>query len=102
MPLLLAAFSASMGGGPRAVARLQPSTENAASSSVNFVQDADIVKVSGEISGLEPNAEHGFHLHEKEDCSSGDGMSTGGHFNPDAKAHRNQGAAANYAATCPA
>jgi len=39
------------------------------------------------VTGLKPNGEHGFHVHEKGDCSSGDGMSTGGHFNPNGKAH---------------
>ena len=101
VPILLVACAASMGGGTRAVARLQPTTGNTASGSVNFVQDADIVKVSGEISGLKPNAEHGFHLHEKGDCSSGDGMSTGGHFNPDAKPYGNHGAAAHHAGDLP-
>ena len=41
---------------------------------------------------LAPNQEHGFHLHEKGDCSSGDGMSTGGHWNPDNKPHGPQNA----------
>ena len=43
--------------------------------------------VTGEISGLRPNGEYGFHIHDKGNCSSGDGMSTGGHFNANAKAH---------------
>jgi Cu-Zn family superoxide dismutase len=34
---------------------------------------------------------HGFHIHEKGDCSSRDGMSAGGHFNPTAKPHGNPG-----------
>src|ERR1700682_4359154 len=34
-------------------------------------------------------AGHGFHIHEKGDCSSGDGMSAGGHFNPTGKPHGN-------------
>ena len=45
------------------------------------------VEVSGTITGLKPGAEHGFHIHEKGDCSSGDGMSAGGHFNPGDDAH---------------
>ena len=43
--------------------------------------------VRGEVRGLAPNSEHGFHVHEKGDCSSGDGMSTGGHFNPGSQPH---------------
>jgi Cu-Zn family superoxide dismutase len=46
-----------------------------------------MVKVSANVSGLKPGAQHGFHVHEKGDCSSGDGMSAGGHFNPAGKPH---------------
>jgi Cu-Zn family superoxide dismutase len=46
----------------------------------------------GRVSGLKPNQEHGFHVHEKGDCSSGDGMSAGGHFNPTGKPHGRPGA----------
>jgi Cu-Zn family superoxide dismutase len=49
--------------------------------------------VHAKVSGLKPNGEHDFHVHEKGDCSSADGMSTGGHFNPDAKPHGPQHAA---------
>ena len=37
--------------------------------------------------GLAPHSEHGFHVHEKGDCSSGDGNSAGGHFNPHKTPH---------------
>ena len=77
--------------GPSATAKLEPTRGNAAAGMVNFVQSGDAVKVSGEISGLKAGAEHGFHVHEKGDCSSGDGMSTGGHFNPGGKAHGHHG-----------
>ncbi len=58
------------------------------------------VYVSAEVSGLAANQEHGFHVHEKGDCSSGDGMSAGGHFNPDGKPHGPQ-AAAHHAGDMP-
>jgi len=73
--------------GPRATANLTPTTGNTTSGTVRFVQKDGKVLVNGEIRGLKPNAEHGFHVHEKGDCSSGDGMSTGGHFNPTAAPH---------------
>lgn len=72
---------------PTAVASLQPTTGNTARGTVTFVQDGDEVRVQASISGLKPNSEHGFHIHEKGDCSSGDGMSTGGHYNPGGKPH---------------
>ena len=78
---------ASPPSGPRAGAQLQATTGNTANGSVSFFQAAGKVRVSGEVRGLQPNAEHGFHVHEKGDCSSGDGMSTGGHFNPSGAPH---------------
>ena len=38
------------------------------------------------MSGLSPGP-HGFHVHEKGDCSAPDATSAGGHFNPDGKPH---------------
>jgi superoxide dismutase, Cu-Zn family len=87
--------------GPQAVAELKPTTGSSASGSVRFVQAGGAVKVSGEIRGLKPNAEHGFHVHEKGDCSSGDGMSTGGHFNPDAKPHGQHASGAHHVGDLP-
>ena len=85
----LAAGCASMGisGGPSAVANLEPTNGNTAKGTVSFTQHGDKVRVSAELSGLMPDGEHAFHVHEKGDCSSGDGMSAGGHFNPAGKPH---------------
>jgi len=52
--------------------------------------------------GLKPNAEHGFHIHEAGDCSSGDGMSAKGHFNPGAKPHGNPSTGERHAGDLPA
>ena len=86
---------------PRASAQLQPTTGNPTSGSVTFVQAGSKVLISGEVRGLKPNAEHGFHVHEKGDCSSGDGMSTGGHFNPTGAPHGSHGAGAHHAGDLP-
>ncbi|MGZ5035854.1 MAG: superoxide dismutase family protein [Usitatibacter sp.] len=87
----LAAGCASMqkmhGERATAVANLEPTTGNTARGTVVFTQDGDEVRVRATVSGLKPNAEHGFHVHEKGDCSSGDGMSTGDHYNPAGKPH---------------
>ena len=91
---LLAAGCAQMGGGPpgaaagaKASAQLAPTTGNTARGTATFTQVGDKVRVAVQLSGLKPNAEHGFHVHEKGDCSSGDGMSAGGHYNPAGKPH---------------
>jgi Cu-Zn family superoxide dismutase len=84
---ILAAGCASMtGGGPSATATLEPTRGSAARGSVDFVQKGDKVVVAASVSGLAPGA-HGFHIHEKGDCSAGDGTSAGGHFNPLGKPH---------------
>jgi Cu-Zn family superoxide dismutase len=86
---IAAAGCASMGmsSKPSAVANLEPTTGNSARGTVTFTQDGDEVRVRANVSGLKPGAEHGFHVHEKGDCSSGDGMSAGGHYNPMGKPH---------------
>jgi superoxide dismutase, Cu-Zn family len=71
----------------RATAQLAPTTGNAATGTVTFTQQGNAVLVAGEVRGLAPNKEHGFHVHDKGDCSGGDGMATGGHFNPTGTAH---------------
>jgi len=71
----------------RATAKLEPTKDSQTAGTVTFVQRGGTVRVVADISGLKPNAEHGFHVHEKGDCSSGDGMSAGGHFNPEGVPH---------------
>ena len=75
------------GGGPMATAKLEATRGNATTGTVMFHQRGEQVMVHARIDGLKPGQEHGFHIHDKGDCSSGDGMSTGGHFNPTAKPH---------------
>jgi len=81
-----------MWGGPTATARLDPTRGNTTSGTVQFVERGGRVHVTANVTGLAPNREHGFHVHERGDCASGDGMSAGGHFNPDGKAHGPQDA----------
>lgn len=76
---------------PSAIVMLNPTAGQKANGVVRMAQEGDRVVVRARVSGLAPNREHGFHVHEKGDCSSGDGMSTGGHFNPGGKAHGHHG-----------
>ena len=85
--LVLAACASSPPAGPYVVATLLPTRDSSTAGTVWFVQSGPELQVVGRISGLKPNQEHGFHVHEKGDCSSGDGMSAGGHFNPTGKPH---------------
>ena len=70
-----------------ATATLEPTKGNATTGTVTFAQRMGKVHVTAEVRGLAPGKEHGFHMHERGDCSSGDGMSAGGHWNPDAQPH---------------
>jgi len=74
------------GGAAKATAKLAPTKDSTARGEVTFTQEAGGVHVVGSFSGL-TMGEHGFHVHEKGDCSAPDGTSAGGHFNPAAKPH---------------
>ncbi|HEX2541912.1 MAG TPA: superoxide dismutase family protein [Caldimonas sp.] len=85
--VLLGACASSSAPGPYVVATLQPTRDSSTAGTVWFVQSGTDLQVMGRVSGLKPNQEHGFHVHEKGDCSSPDAMSAGGHFNPTGKPH---------------
>lgn len=54
---------------------------------VNFIRQSDgRVRVYASVTGLTPG-KHGFHIHEKGDCSAPDASSAGGHFNPTGMPH---------------
>jgi Cu-Zn family superoxide dismutase len=72
---------------PRASAGLEPTKGNKAIGEVNFEQMGSKVRVIAQVIRLPANGEFGFHIHEVGDCSSGDGMSAKGHFNPYGKPH---------------
>ena len=70
----------------KAVAVIHPTKGNTATGKVTFTREGEGVRIIADIDGLTPG-EHGFHIHEYGDCSSPDGVSTGGHFNPTNKRH---------------
>lgn len=80
-----------MGGSPAAMAKLQGRSGSSTMGTVSFSpRGSNAVRVTVDISGLKPNAEHGFHVHERGDCSAPDAMSAGGHFNPSHAKHGGQ------------
>jgi superoxide dismutase, Cu-Zn family len=87
--------------GPKATAKLAPTKGNNVGGTVDFVEGGGRVRVSAKISGLKPGSEVGFHIHEAGDCSSGDGMSAKGHFNPQGKPHGNPNSADRHAGDMP-
>lgn len=81
-----AAQGASAAGPKSAVAKLAPTKDSNTRGEVTFTQEADGVRVVASFTGL-AMGEHGFHVHEKGDCSAPDAASAGGHFNPATKPH---------------
>jgi Cu-Zn family superoxide dismutase len=49
--------------------------------------EGDAIYIRGDITGLEPGKEHGFHVHEFGKCEPPDFKSAGEHFNPTMAAH---------------
>lgn len=70
----------------RAVADLSPASNSNVKGTVTFVRQGSMTLVEATISGLTPGL-HGFHIHEKGDCSAADASSAGGHFNPTGMPH---------------
>lgn len=70
-----------------AVAVLHPTEGNEARGVVHFHQKADGIQVVAHVEGLEPGSTHAIHIHQFGDCTSGDGKSAGGHYNPDGHDH---------------
>jgi superoxide dismutase, Cu-Zn family len=71
----------------QAVAVLHPTTGQRCHGVVHFTQDGDSVKVVADLEGLAPDQKHAFHIHQYGDCTAADGMSAGGHYNPEGHQH---------------
>ncbi len=86
-----------------AVATLAPTgavTPNPTAGSVRFTALPHGVRVVGEVRGLAPNSEHGFHIHEKGDCAD-NGNAAGGHFNAGGTVHGRFDTPASHAGDLP-
>ena len=97
---LLTACATSGGSSPTAGASLAATRGNTVAGTVSVVESDGEVRVTAEITGLSPGP-HGFHVHEKGDCSAPDGTSAGGHFNPGGKVHGHPGHGEHHAGDLP-
>jgi superoxide dismutase, Cu-Zn family len=77
------------------VVLLDSKSGSTAKGNVVFRQRSNTVSMTAVFSGLEEGT-HAVHLHEKSDCSSDDGSSAGGHWNPTAQPHGEWGDEAGY------
>lgn len=53
---------------------------------IHFSEGDGEMKIETMVEGIKPGP-HGFHIHEKGDCSAADFSSAGGHFNPTKGSH---------------
>ena len=99
--ILLAACQTAPTEPLRATAQLQPTKGNKTFGEATFEQLNGKVRVTIFVQGLKPGQEHGLHIHEVGDCSSGDGMSAKGHFNPHGKPHAHPSSSERHAGDLP-
>lgn len=74
---------------------LEPKSDSNVKGEVSFTEENGTVSMNAILSGLTPG-EHAIHIHEKADCSSADGKSTGGHWNPTFAPHGKWGSTEGY------
>ncbi|MEN3322749.1 superoxide dismutase family protein [Mariniflexile soesokkakense] len=74
---------------------LSAKSESSVSGTVIFTEKEGKVSMLATVNGLEPG-EHAIHIHESSDCSSPDGKSTGGHWNPTNQPHGKWGIETGY------
>ena len=75
--------------------KLDAKSNSNVSGNVVFTEENGSVNMTAIMNGLTPGS-HAIHLHEKADCSSEDGKSTGGHWNPTSEPHGKWGASEGF------
>ncbi len=68
------------------VLELTSKSDSTIKGTANFIEKNGEVTLIAKMNGLSPGV-HAIHIHEKSDCSSADGSSAGGHWNPTFKKH---------------
>ncbi|GGD51260.1 superoxide dismutase family protein [Pseudoxanthomonas indica] len=79
------------------IANLAPASGSLVSGKITLTPMGDGVHLTGVVGGLPANSTHGFHVHEKGDCSAADATSAGPHFNPAGSGHGRAGGGAHHA-----
>lgn len=88
--LLAAVLSIGVPAAAHAATAVLKSPDGTEMGTLNLVQTADGVHITGEVRGLEPGV-HAFHIHEIGKCEGPDFKSAGGHYNPHGTPHGKQG-----------
>ncbi len=71
----------------KTVVDLESKSNSKVTGVINIWETEDSIKVTANVKGLNPSSEHGFHIHEKGDCSAKDAKSAGGHYSPEDSKH---------------
>ncbi|MBV7268580.1 superoxide dismutase family protein [Winogradskyella luteola] len=74
---------------------LSPKSDSQVEGTVTFKEKDGIVSMTAYMTGLS-EGEHAIHIHEKADCTSPDGKSSGGHWNPTGQPHGKWNAETGY------
>jgi len=74
---------------------LSPKSDSNVTGSVTFKELDGVVTMTAKMTGLS-EGDHAIHIHTEADCSSADGTSAGGHWNPTAQPHGKWGAETGY------
>lgn len=82
---------------PEAAVQVAATQGNTVTGALALASSPQGVHITGTIEGLKPDAEFGFHIHEKGDCSAPDASSAGGHFNPTQAQHGNPASGTHHA-----
>ena len=75
--------------------KLEPKNDSNVTGNVVFIEDDGVVTMTATLNGL-TEGPHAIHIHAKGDCSSPDGKSAGGHWNPTNQPHGKWGSAEGY------
>lgn len=65
---------------------MEPKSDSNVKGEVSFTDENGTVSMKAMLTGL-TEGEHAIHIHQTADCSSDDGKSTGGHWNPTNEPH---------------
>jgi superoxide dismutase, Cu-Zn family len=87
--------------GSSARVMLQPTEGHSAAGELTLRSEAGGLLLNGHVHGLQPGADHGFHIHQHGDCSAPDGSSAGDHFALEGEIHGRVGTGSHHAGDMP-
>ena len=75
---------------------MEPKSDSTATGVIALSQTNDLVTIKIDMTGVSPGM-HGFHIHEKGNCSPANASAAGGHFNPSNMTHGNPAGVTRHA-----